>query len=153
MTFTLVSCARPARYVLIQDNVAEVRYKGYSQRYICLSDDDAKKYEKMLALRTTSDVDKFGQERPAARTPVEDILYHLISADYKTADDLLKKHQAVVPAYLRLMFKADLSAELGLVSGQSQQLINLYQEALDAQPCKLSGDLIKFRIRQWRFGL
>ena len=151
MALTLFSCAKPARYVFITDNKADVQYDNFSQRYICLSESDSKTYNEILALRTKSDIEKYKLKRSNIAVPGEEVLFHLITEDYKKAEELLNANQNVIPEYLKLMMRADLAAEIGEGGMQSKQLINLYQEALDMQPCKISGDLIKFRIRQWRY--
>ena len=85
----LVSCAQPARYMIVSEETKDIRLENPDQRYVFLNKEDAGKNPDILALRTKSDVQKYEQKRKEGGNPVEDVLYHLVRGDYKKAEALL----------------------------------------------------------------
>jgi Zn-dependent M16 (insulinase) family peptidase len=146
----IVSCTTPARYVIISDNIGLIRTQNIEQRLICLSSNDAEFYRNILNLRTKSDIEKYGLNRTPY--PVEEVLYRMTTEDYNRVEELLTIYRDNIPEYLRLLLRADLAAEKGGKGALTKQLVNLYQDAMEVQPCKISRDILNFRIRQGRYG-
>jgi hypothetical protein len=146
----LLSCETPARYIIISENKADIKFVNAGRRYICLNKVDAENYKDMLSLRTKSDIKEYEQKRSATPKPLEEILYHLIITDYKKSEELLIIYRNDVPEYLQLLLKADLAAENNIGGMPTNKLVDMYQEALEAQQTEIGRDLMKFRIRQWR---
>jgi hypothetical protein len=143
------SCARPARYVFIPDNGQPAPTQYVSQRYICLKADDANRDRAILSLETTSAVEEYLRTRTETRSPVEEVLVRLMREDYDGAAALLEKQGDELPAYLRLLVKADLAYEAG--TAKTSEIVALYQSAYEAQPCDINREFIKLRIRQVRY--
>jgi hypothetical protein len=149
--FFLVSCAQPARYVIIPDDLKDLGFEA-DQRYVCLTKDDAQVNADLLNLRTISDVQNYEQKRKENRNPVEDVLYHLIRKDYEKARKLLGEYGDQIPEYLRLILKADLTSEIEKEKVEISQLVQMYQEAIEVKTCGINREIIKLRIRQLRYG-
>lgn len=145
----LGACAGHARYVLVTSR-NDVDHSSGSQRYICLTGAESSRLPGMLALYSERDITRYERSRRTG-DPLEDILFHVIRSDYRTAGTLLERHGRDVPPGLRLLLLADLSYETG-TDIPAERLRSLYQEAFEAQSCDLNRDLIQLRIRQMRYG-
>jgi hypothetical protein len=146
----LFSCAQPARYVIISEDAQNVNRQNTSQRYICLTKEDASNNVDILELYTKSDIQKYAEIKRIGLNPIEDVLSSLIRGSYYEADNGLKKYEERIPLYLRLLLKADLSFEFKHIP--KSQIVGMYQEAFEVQACPLNKEFIKFRIRQMRYG-
>ena len=149
--FLLCSCARPARYIIITEDSANVTWENPDQRYICLARQDAGKSIGLMALRTNSDIQKYELRREGGQDPVESVLYYLVREEYMKTGELMSQYEDSIPKYLRLLLKADLASEGGENGLQVNQLVSRYQEAFEAQPCDISRAIIQLRIRQLRY--
>jgi len=147
----LWSCNHPNRYLIISEGSPEPEWESTEHRYVCLSPADAKNYPHLLALRTESDVLAYERRRTDGADPVEDVLFHLVRDDYPKASELLRRHEGVIPEYLRLLLDADLAYEEARNSVSTSHLIKQYQDAFDVQPCGISRAIIQLRIRQARY--
>lgn len=147
----LISCAPPARYVIINDDLKDLGLEA-NQRYVCLMEADAQANTEILHLRTISDVRNYEQRRKERRNPVEDVLYHLIREDYQKAGELLVEYSDQIPEYLRLVLKADLTSEIKKEKVETSYLVKLYQEATEVRTCYITQEIIRLRIRQLRYG-
>jgi hypothetical protein len=148
----LISCASPARYVIISEDMKDADLDNANQRYISLIKEDARDNNGLLTLRTKSAVRDYEQKRKAGSNPVEDVLSSLIREDYKQAEELLGKYWDRIPEYLRLVLKADLTYEHKGNGIEDNQLVKMYQEAFEVQTSDVSRNIIKLRIRQLRYG-
>ena len=146
----LSSCAPYARYVIIDDNRDGIDFDYAGQRYICLSNADAENMEGVIALRKKSDIRMYMQTRKGAQNPAEDVLVYLIIGEYKKSKELLHSRWHDMQEYLRLLLRADLASETEDI--KISALVKLYQEAYEVQPCDINREIIKFRIRQLRYG-
>jgi hypothetical protein len=151
LVFLLCACAEPARYIVISEDVKDVRWEHTGQRFICLSKEDARNTPDLLALYTKSDIQKYEERRKDVGDPVAGVLYHLIRADYHAANDLLHKHEDRIPAYVRTMLKADLAYENAEDNVPPDKVVKLYQDAFELQPCDIGRTIIQLRIRQLRY--
>ena len=146
----LSSCAPYARYVIINDHRDGIDFDYAGQRYICLSNKDAENMEGVIALRKKSDIRMYMQTRKDTHNQAEDVLAYLVIGDYKKSKELLQSQWHDMPEYLRLLLRADLASETE--TKRKSSLVKLYQEAYDVQPCDINREIIKFRIRQLRYG-
>lgn len=151
LLFLLCSCAQPARYIIISEDSGNVTWENPDQRYICLARQDAGKSMELMALRTNSDIQKYELRREAGQDAVENVLYHLVRADYKKTKELMSQYGDSIPEYLRLLLRADLASEDSENDLQTNQLVSRYQEAFEVQPCDISRTIIQLRIRQLRY--
>jgi hypothetical protein len=154
MIVLLSACSAPARYIIISDHDQDVRWKQAQadRRLIWLATEDARKRPDILDLYTKADIEKYEKKHRDANDPVEGVLYHLIRADYRVAEELLNQHGDRIPAYVRKMVTADLASEKGTESAPATELMKLYQEAFDSQPCDIGRSIVHLRIRQVRYG-
>jgi hypothetical protein len=151
LTFLLCACSEPARYIVVSEDAKDVRWEHTGQRLICLSKEDARNTPDLLALYTKSDIQKYEGKRKDVGGPVADVLYHLIRADYQTANELLNQHGNRIPAYVRTMLKADLAYENAEDNVPPDKVVKLYQDAFELQPCDIGRTIIQLRIRQLRY--
>jgi len=147
----LGSCAQPARYIIISEDMKDISWENTDQRYICLITEDAQKTPDILALHTKSEIRNYEQKRKDSKNPVEDVLYHLILEDYMRAEELLNQYGDGIPEYLKLVLRADLASESKDENVQASQVVKMYQEAFEVQTCDINRKLIKYRIRQLRY--
>lgn len=148
----LCSCAQPARYVVISEDVKNITWENPNQRYICLNREDARNNTAILGLYTKAAIHNYEQTQTSQPEPAEEILSYVIREDYKKAAERLSAYQASsIPKYLELLVKADLAFEGELSTVQPNQLVRMYQEAFDLQTSDLSRTIIEHRIRQLRY--
>lgn len=151
----LYACSPAARYIVVSEDLAESSggYLNYvGQRFVCLSQTDARNNSGLLSLRTQSDIEDYERTRTDRQDPVEHLLLHLIREEYSKAREVLHDQESMLPTYLRLMLVADLAyEEAGRNRAQVSQLVKQYQDAYDVQPCAVSREIIKLRIRQVRY--
>ena len=147
----LAACTPLTRHVLVTDR-NEINFADGNRFYVCLQPDEAKQVNGLLNLRTTEDVKKYETTRQTTSEPVEQLLFDVVRADYRAAKADLTSQGDRIPTYLQLLLKADLAYMTEGPQASSVQLVQLYQEAFEAQPCDLNRDLIKLRIRQVRYG-
>jgi hypothetical protein len=148
----LFSCSSPARYVIISEDMKDAELRDANQRFVCLMKEDARDNAALLALNTKSAVRDYEQRRKAGLNPVEDVLSRLIQEDYKKAAELLNTYGDRIPAYLKLILKADLASEDKKKDMQDGELVKMYQAAFDVQNSEANREIIKLRIRQLRYG-
>ena|SRR5262245_15344247 len=152
--FLLCGCNPPARYIVVSEDSPEsasASRVNADQRFVCLSQTDAKNNSGLLALGQQSDIQDYERKRTDRQDPVERVLFHLIRAEYSQASDLLHQNQAAFPDYLRVLLDADLAYEQDRNSGDVTRFIKQYQDAFDVQPCAMSREIINLRIRQVRY--
>ena len=151
----LYACSPSARYMVVsEDSAGSSRaYRTHNgQRFVCVSQVDARNNSGLLALRTRSDIEDYERTRTDRQDPVEHILFHLIREDYSKASEVLHEYEGTLPKYLRLMLAADLAyEEVGRNRAPVTELIKQYQDAYDVQPCRMSREIINLRIRQVRY--
>jgi hypothetical protein len=151
LLFLLAACTPLTRHVLITDR-NEINFADGNKFYICLQPDEAKQVKGLLNLRTTEDVKKYETTRQTTAGPIEQILFDVVRADYRAAKADMTSRGDRIPTYLQLLLRADLVYLMEGTQASSLQLVQLYQDAFEAQLCDLNRDLIKLRIRQVRYG-
>lgn len=142
-------CSR-AKYIVVTDR-SSVNFSDGDLFYICLRPEEAERVPRMLMLKTNSAVKKYQESRPMGSDVLEQVLFNVVSGDYSSALDHLKHKGDEIPAYLRLLLKADVARENRKQRPDPAQLVEMYQAAFDEPGCDLNRDIIKLRIRQVRY--
>jgi hypothetical protein len=119
---------------------------------VWLATHEAETSAAIIGLRSEEEIQRYEASRRGRRAPAEAVLYPLVVGRYADAEAALQIHRGALPEYLSRVLEADLAKERFPAVVPTQELVALYQRALDAQPSNRSRTIIKLRIRQLRYG-
>jgi hypothetical protein len=147
----LAGCAQATRYVVVTGDRPLAAPQAVDRRPIWVADEDAAPVTGLMGLATAADVRQYGATRGGEGLVIEALLFAMVSGDWAGAQALLESRGGEVPAYLRLLVAADVTAETIRASSQAE-VLRLYQQAYDAQATAAGRSVVELRVRQLRYG-
>jgi hypothetical protein len=147
----LPACATPTRYVVVSGERPLRAKEASGLRPIWVAEPEAVAAAGLIGLNTDATLKRYAAARPTDGPAVEALLFAVVSGDYSAARETLRARGAEIRPYLRLLVRADVTAETSPASSQGE-LLRLYQDAYDAQEGAAGRAVVELRVRQLRYG-